>query len=110
MSKKGTKISLWTVPLKISYTITWLARVQNGHESASGSASHQDFFLDPHPHILMRIRNTGPRTILPRAGKFVKWTNFMEVGSIPVEVMLYNQSETKLSDGQVNSKQCKYLD
>ncbi len=56
--------SRWSVPLKISYTITWLAIVQQGHESASASGSadpHQKFFLDPHPHphFFMRIRNTA---------------------------------------------------
>jgi hypothetical protein len=30
-------------------------------------------------------------TILPRDGKFEKWTNFRVVGSIPVKVILYNQ-------------------
>ncbi len=36
--------SCWTVPVKISYSITWLAIVQLGHESASGSANALRFF------------------------------------------------------------------
>jgi hypothetical protein len=32
-------------------------------------------------------------TILPRDGKFLMWTNWWVVGSIPVKVMLYNQAQ-----------------
>jgi hypothetical protein len=37
--------------------------------------------------------NSYPVTILPRDGKFEKWTNLRLVGSIPVKVILYNQSQ-----------------
>jgi hypothetical protein len=32
-------------------------------------------------------------TILPRVDKFEKWTNLRVVGSIPVKVILYNQTQ-----------------
>jgi hypothetical protein len=41
--------SRWFVPLKISYTITWLAIVQFSKDM--NPDPHQDFFLDPHPHF-----------------------------------------------------------
>jgi hypothetical protein len=35
-------------------------------------------------------------TILPKDGKFEKWTNLRVVGSIPVKVKLYNQTQNSL--------------
>jgi hypothetical protein len=37
--------------------------------------------------------NSSPMTILSRDGKFEKWTNLRVVGSIPVKVILYNQTQ-----------------
>ncbi len=50
-----------------------------------------------------------PVIILPRGSKCVKWTKVMVVSSIPVEVMLYNQSDTKFPNRNVNSMQSKKL-
>ncbi len=67
MCQKTDLKSRWTVPLKISYTITWLAIVQKGHEFASLSASALRFFsesvsaffyADPQ-HCSMRIQNVS---------------------------------------------------